>query len=95
MVNRHRASSFSKKVVDGQALAQTGTVMMVASGAVFLSAPAEAYLDPGTGSMILQGIVAGIAAAFAYAGMYWQRIKDFFSRRRKDTDAEKTTDDET
>ena len=28
-----------------------------------LSTPAWAYLDPGTGSMILQGLIAGLAVA--------------------------------
>jgi hypothetical protein len=41
--------------------------------------PADAYLDPGTGSIILQGLLAGIAAAMAAAGLYWARLKNFFS----------------
>ena len=37
-----------------------------------------AYLDPGTGSMILQGIIAGIAAGIYYISMYFTKIKLFF-----------------
>jgi hypothetical protein len=40
---------------------------------------AHAYIDPGTGSIILQGLLAGIAAAMAAAGLYWARVKNFFS----------------
>jgi hypothetical protein len=36
-----------------------------------------AYLDPGSGSMILQ-VIAGGAAAVAVAGkLYWRRLKSF------------------
>lgn len=44
------------------------------------SAPSHAYLDPGTGSIILQGLLAGIAVALGVARAYWQRIKAFFAR---------------
>ena len=39
------------------------------------SAPALAYLDPGTGSIILQGLLAGIAAVAAAGSIFWHRIK--------------------
>lgn len=44
---------------------------------------AYAYLDPGLGSMLLQGLIAGVAAASVVASGYWSRIKGFFARRRK------------
>jgi hypothetical protein len=50
--------------------------------------PAYAYLDPGTGSLILQGLIAATAGAMVYAGMYWRRIKAFLfaqiPRRNRD-----------
>ena len=52
--------------------------------AIVFPEPAYAYLDPGTGSILVQGIVAGVAATFAYMGLYWQRIKDIFNGRRRD-----------
>ena len=39
---------------------------------------AFAYLDPGTGSMILQGILGGLAAVVVAGKIYWRRIKGFF-----------------
>ena len=45
-----------------------------------LSQPAYAYLDPGTGSIILQSIFGGIAAASALGAMYWRNFKNFLSR---------------
>ncbi|MBW1954198.1 MAG: hypothetical protein JRI76_06450 [Deltaproteobacteria bacterium] len=49
---------------------------------------AEAYLDPGTGSMLVQGLLAAIAAAGVSLGVFWKRIKAFFrgSSRRKTED---------
>jgi len=39
---------------------------------------AAAYIDPGTGSLILQGLIAGLAAAAVVIRGYWYRIKAFF-----------------
>ena len=36
---------------------------------------ALAYLDPGTGSIILQGLLAGIAAVAAAGSIFWDRMK--------------------
>jgi len=33
-----------------------------------------AYLDPGTGSMILQVILGGLAAAAVFLKMFWNRV---------------------
>lgn len=37
-----------------------------------------AYLDPGTGSMILQAIIGFITAALATILYYWEKVKTFF-----------------
>ena len=42
-----------------------------------VSAPSHAYLDPGTGSIILQSILAGIAVAMGVLRLYWHRFKAF------------------
>ena len=41
---------------------------------------AHAYLDPGTGSFILQLILAGFATFVATIGIYFNRIKLFISK---------------
>ena len=48
-------------------------------GMVF-SSNAYAYLDPGTGSLILQAIIGTVAAVAATAGVYWHKFKSFFSK---------------
>lgn len=37
--------------------------------------PAYAYLDPGTGAMILQIVLGGIAGALMVGKLYWHKIK--------------------
>ena len=54
---------------------------------IFLINKAFAYLDPGTGSIILQALVGAIAAGATYCSMYWQKIKNFFNKKDK-TDKE-------
>lgn len=40
-----------------------------------------AYIDPGTGSLILQGLLAAVATATTVFGIYYGKIKQFFSRK--------------
>ena len=47
---------------------------------IFFAKPAYAYIDPGTGSMMIQAVIAGIAAASVSIGIFWKRIKLFLSR---------------
>ena len=39
-----------------------------------------AYLDPGSGSMILQILAGGVAAVGVAAKMYWRRVSRFLHR---------------
>ena len=43
-----------------------------------LSRPAHAYLDPGTGAIILQVLLGGFAGALVIGRLYWQRIRALF-----------------
>jgi hypothetical protein len=43
-----------------------------------------AYIDPGTGSLVLQAIAGGVAAAAVTAKLYWRRVKRVFTRRAED-----------
>jgi hypothetical protein len=45
---------------------------------------ANAYIDPGTGSLLLQGLIAGIAAGAYTLKLYWYKFKSFFSRKDDD-----------
>ncbi|MEA3222467.1 MAG: hypothetical protein U9P49_04810 [Thermodesulfobacteriota bacterium] len=48
---------------------------------LLLANPVYAYLDPGTGSMLIQGLLAAIAAASVTIGIFWRRLRSFFSRK--------------
>ncbi len=41
-----------------------------------------AYLDPGSGSMILQILAGGLAAVAVTARLYWDRILKFLKIRK-------------
>ena len=45
--------------------------------------PAQAYLDPGSGSMLLQILLGGVAAVGVIWKLYWNRVTSLF--RGKDT----------
>jgi hypothetical protein len=47
-----------------------------------------AYLDPGSGSMILQIIVGGAAAVAVTAKLYWGRLMKFLRIRKPEDQAE-------
>jgi hypothetical protein len=48
-----------------------------------------AYLDPGSGSMILQIIAGGLAAVAVTARLYWNRILKFLRIRKDEPEAAK------
>jgi hypothetical protein len=44
----------------------------------------SAYIDPGTGSYILQVLIAGFVAVSFTIKVFWKRIKKFFSRKKEE-----------
>lgn len=44
---------------------------------------AYAYLDPGTGTMLIQGVIAFVAGAAALISSRLSRFKAFFNRKNK------------
>jgi len=52
---------------------------------------AYAYLDPGTGSALLQGVLAALAAIVVTAKLYWHRLLRFFGIRKTKIEPEQTT----
>jgi len=73
--------------------------LWVAVGLFMVTAgDAHAYLDPGTGSAILQGVLGALAAIAVVLKLYWHRLLKMLGLR-KDTknsplnSSEKTTKD--
>ena len=63
--NRKGISPMKKKV----------TALLIVPLLFLICTNAHAYLDPGTGSMLLQGLIAGIMVVGTTIGIYWKRLK--------------------
>ena len=68
-------------------------VFVISGGALCVSlisaTPAYAYLDPATGSMVIQAVIAGIAAVSVSVGIFWKRLKSFFGRDKENNPSDK------
>jgi hypothetical protein len=53
-----------------------------------------AYLDPGSASLIVQGVIAAIASVVTVLSLYWQKFKSLF-RKKSDDQEEQKKEDET
>jgi hypothetical protein len=63
-----------------------GVVFRAAMAAVFVGIfthSAYAYLDPGTGSMILQVLLGGVAGLALVGRLYWHKLLLFFGARKE------------
>jgi hypothetical protein len=43
------------------------------------------YIDPGSGSYLVQVIIAAILGGAFWIKKFWRKIKSFFSRGKKET----------
>jgi hypothetical protein len=61
-------------------------IALVVAVCLSIASPAHAYLDPGTGSMLISAVL-GVAAALALAvKMFWYRLVGFFRGKRPAAD---------
>ena len=61
-----------------------------------ISTSAHAYIDPVTGSLIIQGLIAAVVGALAMIKFQYARIKSFFRKvfgRSKEASIEDNKDD--
>jgi hypothetical protein len=61
------------------------TVLLLVCG-MLLSMPhaAHAYLDPGSGSVMLQLLLGGLAGLVVIVKLYWHRLLVFFGMRKEE-----------
>lgn len=57
-----------------------GYNLLLIGSLALISAPAYAYLDSGTGSVVIQLFFAGVAGFLAIVKLYWEKIKNFCRR---------------
>ena len=60
----------------------TRLTLSLAALMIISATPAHAYLDAGTGSIMLQAIVGAVATALMFGRLYLARIKRLFVRGR-------------
>jgi len=61
-----------------------GTVLALGLALTLLwPQPAHAYIDAGTGGLIIQLLLAGLAGLGVVIKMYWRKLAGYFSRREK------------
>lgn len=61
-------------------------VAIVGLGLLAFERPVEAYLDPGSGSVLLQVLLGGFAAAGVAARLFWHRLTGRLRRDEADPD---------
>lgn len=59
------------------------TALLVTPLLVLWPAPAEAYLDPGTGSYVIQILVAAVVSLGFVLKNYWRRMIELLTRWRR------------
>lgn len=63
-------------------------IQVIILSPLFLVQDAHAYLDPGTASLIIQGLIAGVASAISLCALYWAKVKNFFSKKPERNEGE-------
>lgn len=71
-------------------MSSRATSVLLAAFAVSFMATgqAHAYLDPGTGSIILQGLIGAVVGGLFVVKMQWARVKAWLAPKRNDTPGE-------
>ena len=55
---------------------------------ILFASPAFAYLDPGTGSLLLQGLIGVFAIIISFFSIYWQKVKSLFVKIEDEEESE-------
>jgi hypothetical protein len=61
-----------------------GKLRLATIALLLVAAPSSAfaYIDPWTGSMLIQSLLGAIAAALVFGRSLWHRVRSFFVSRR-------------
>lgn len=61
----------------------TWVLYLAVAFSLLVISPAAAYIDPGSGSLVFQAVVAAAVAVPVALATFWGRITSFFSRRKR------------
>lgn len=90
---RHRATASPRRyrswmarhegrdIPEGQKMKRNRSWKLVVVAASCWPIAAFAYIDPGTGSILIQGVIAAIAAIGVTLKLYWHRFIGMFRRK--------------
>ena len=67
----------------GALLRTTWVLYLTLCLSLIVIAPASAYIDPGSGSLVFQAVVAAAVAIPVAIASFWGRITAFFNRRKR------------
>ena len=59
-------------------------IVLVLATLLLVASPAQAYLDPGTGSMLLSALIGVVAAVGLALKMFWYRVIGLFRGGKDD-----------
>ena len=54
------------------------SIVLIFLSLLLVTEPAFAYLDPGTGGMLIQIILGGVAGLAVAGKLFWHQLKSFF-----------------
>ena len=60
---------------------------------LFLQQDASAYLDPSSGSILVQIILGGVAGFAVLIRIYWRKIRRYLGLYKQDTDRDSNSQD--
>lgn len=63
---------------------RTSVLVLVVGMLVWSETTAEAYLDPGSGSMLVQLLLGGVAGVLVIINLLWRRLLDRLGISRQD-----------
>ena len=69
-------------------LQRGATVLIVTALWVAVPRTAHAYIDPGTGGMMIQMLIAAVAAVGTIATTYWSRLRLLFVKKKPEPQIE-------
>lgn len=60
--------------------------LIIITAAFFLGSTVEAYayIDPATGSLLLQGLLASLAGVAFFVKGNWRKLRGFFSKKKEE-----------
>ena len=65
------------------------SIILIAFIAIVSSKEAFAYLDPGSGSYMIQILIGLFLGGFFTLKLYWRRLRAFFSKDKQSEETEK------